>query len=238
MKMSNELEKIMHRQFVRSKEDIISMSSLDGTDPTTPLTTTTTSTSTNTDPITTEEIGIQISQEELERRYRQRLEELEREHEQKQKEQKHKKPLHKDLKGRERLYSVVKFLEKSCPWTISLASRQMLQWLRSELDELEKELKLLDHWKQKRMHILNKSNNSNSNKKYQIGENTQLTVKKNEKGNDHDHDDDDHDDDDHDKKIESIKIGDAKYKFLVKSLTSEMGDILFDALMLEMMIRR
>ncbi len=57
---------------------------------------------------------------------------------------------HLDLKGKERLFNVVQLLGGSCPWTISIASKTMLSWLRSELDELEKELDILEMLQEKR----------------------------------------------------------------------------------------
>lgn len=109
---------------------------------------------------------------------------------------------HNQLKGQARLTSVVKYLEKSCPWTASITPLEMLQWLKSELDEIEKELKLLNAWKE---WSEKKSNN--------VG-----------------------DDDEIGEEREQRRI--AEYECLTNALTSEMGDILFDTVMLEMIIRR
>lgn len=96
---------------------------------------------------------------------------------------------HKALKGKERLCNVVSCLGQSCPWTKSISSKEMLKWLRSELDELEKELEVLDSIKSRKVN-----------------------------GGDGD---------------ESLIS-----QRLIQSLSSEMGDILFDALMLDMIVQR
>ena len=111
---------------------------------------------------------------------------------------------HNQLKGQARLASVVKYLEKSCPWTASITPLEMLQWLKSELDEIEKELKLLNAW-----------NEWSEKKSNNVG---------------------DGDDDEVGGEREQRRI--AEYECLINALTSEMGDILFDTIMLEMIIRR
>ena len=99
------------------------------------------------------------------------------------------KPNHLSLKGPQRLHNVVSCLSTSCPWTKSVTPHQMLGQLKSEMEELQEEMKLIE--KSKRKIVTNnaeKVNDSNSMSK--------------------------------------------------TALISEMGDILFDALMLEMTIRR
>ena len=54
------------------------------------------------------------------------------------------KEQHQNLTGKDRLNSIVRCLGESCPWTKTISSKEMLGWLRSELDELEKELEQLD----------------------------------------------------------------------------------------------
>mmetsp|Transcript_4277 Transcript_4277/g.5555 ORF Transcript_4277/g.5555 Transcript_4277/m.5555 type:complete len:386 (-) Transcript_4277:41-1198(-) len=100
---------------------------------------------------------------------------------------------HSELKGKDRLCNVVDCLGKACPWTLGISSKQMINWLRSELDELEKELNLFDKIMIKK-ETLGKEEEDNDN------ENAIILEK--------------------------------------SSLISEMGDILFDALMLEMIVRR
>lgn len=107
---------------------------------------------------------------------------------------------HNQLQGQARLTSVVRYLEKSCPWTASITPMEMLQWLKSELDEIENELKLLNAWKE-------------SCEKKEVNMDDSL-----------------------EKEVEERRI--SEYNCLIKSLTSEMGDILFDTMMLEMIIRR
>jgi len=90
---------------------------------------------------------------------------------------------HKDLVGRDRLYNVVSCLGKSCPWTQSITSNQMLGYLESEVHELHEEISILKS---------------------------------------------------------SVVIGDPAAGSIVSkdAMVSELGDILFDVLMLEMMMRR
>ena len=95
----------------------------------------------------------------------------------------HQKPNHASLQGPERLLNVVSCLAASCPWTISVTPQQMLGALKSEIEELQKEMIKID------------------------------VVQ---------------------------KPGNALDSFCDKktALISEMGDVLFDVLMLEMTIRR
>ena len=111
------------------------------------------------------------------------------------------------LNGRERLCNIVYCLSMSCPWTASITSKEMLQWLRSELNELEKEINDIDSMKA----IL---------EEYYDNDN-----EKNEKGGNIINDD-----------VYQDKL--LKLQQLKIALTSEMGDILFDALMLNMMVQR
>ena len=108
------------------------------------------------------------------------------------------------LNGRERLCNIVHCLSMSCPWTASISSKEMLQWLRSELNELEKEINDIDSMKA----ILEEF--------YDDG---------NRKGGNIINDD-----------VYQDKL--LKLQQLKIALTSEMGDILFDALMLNMMVQR
>jgi hypothetical protein len=117
---------------------------------------------------------------------------------------------HEDLKGRDRLINLVQCLNQSCPWTLSITSREMLQWLRSELDEIENEMNVIDYISEKEIliHTLK-------------GKEIESDGEKDEGG--------------HQKEIEEIA---KKKHVLIQSLTSEMGDILFDTLMLDMIVKR
>ena len=116
------------------------------------------------------------------------------------------KEQHQNLTGKDRLNSIVRCLGESCPWTKTISSKEMLGWLRSELDELEKELEQLD--------FIN-----------------ELNLKDGAKNVESEREDDEEGYDLVDKKKELIS-------FLMESLTSEMGDILFDVLMLDMIVKR
>lgn len=124
---------------------------------------------------------------------------------------------HNDLQGKERLWNIIQCLEKSCPWTKSVSSKEMLQWLRSELIELEKEIHDYDNVCNTMMTCISNNNISNVDEEM---------VQEVEEGQDTSC------------SLLNLKKMKMKQDALKQSLTSEMGDILFDALMLDMMIRR
>ncbi len=93
---------------------------------------------------------------------------------------------HQGLRGMERLNNVVSCLEKSCPWTKSTKSSDMLNFLESEVHELREEIE--------RAKTVGTDQDESANAEEQ--------------------------------------------KFDSDAILSELGDIFFDALMLEMMLRR
>eukprot|EP00591_Stephanopyxis_turris_P012044 CAMPEP_0195518654 /NCGR_PEP_ID=MMETSP0794_2-20130614/13431_1 /TAXON_ID=515487 /ORGANISM="Stephanopyxis turris, Strain CCMP 815" /LENGTH=209 /DNA_ID=CAMNT_0040647669 /DNA_START=153 /DNA_END=782 /DNA_ORIENTATION=+ len=119
------------------------------------------------------------------------------------------------LRGRERLFYVVDKLGLSCPWTKSVDSTSMLDWLGGEVEELRKEISLL--------RLLSPA--------AAAGEVSMVSSPR---------------------RISGMKIGgighplvandaeheDAEVRNTRKALVSELGDVLFDAIMLEMMCRR
>jgi NTP pyrophosphatase (non-canonical NTP hydrolase) len=105
------------------------------------------------------------------------------------------------------LYHVVETLGLECPWTKSLSCASMIQWLRSELVELEEEMARLDVITPATQALGNKAN-GNANVATSPPHDDSQKLLKNQ--------------DQHNKEM----------------LVSELGDVLFDTLMLEMMVRR
>ena len=102
---------------------------------------------------------------------------------------------HKDLYGRARLFNVIQYLHVSCPWSKSVTSETMLDFLESEIKELRDELT-----------TMKKCANEEEKKYSRDGDddNTATTSSSNNKA----------------------------------ALVSEVGDIIFDVLMLEMALKR
>ena len=92
---------------------------------------------------------------------------------------------HAQLVGRDRLYNVVSCLAEECPWTKTMQSHDMLNFLSSEVKELQEEIEGF----------------AADQKENAIGDLLPTDERKN-------------------------------------AIISELGDLLFDVLMLEMMMRR
>ena len=120
-----------------------------------------------------------------------------------------KMPHHKDLYGRQRLFNVIQCLHESCPWSKSVSSEVLLNFLESEIKELREELDII----------------KKKNDKYHSG--TTTNVKEEEK--------------EEKKSNHYISVGgddDDTTANNKEALISEVGDIIFDVLMLEMAVRR